>query len=153
MGAKSSLNMEQVQVKSIMAFHLVFWVMLGVTRIRKYFPPSAAEFYRKAKLYKLKWSRLCPLLHEVVTQDTSSLLHHCHDPSCNIDYLKGTLKFNTCYTEKFLSSCITPDLLFEPNHRAYYVLWYSPPLTVCTLVIPYNDLKCLDLKWGFVLWK
>lgn len=42
--------MEQVQVKSIMAFHLLFWVMLGVTRIWKYFPPSAAEVYWKEKL-------------------------------------------------------------------------------------------------------
>lgn len=40
LGAKSSLNMEQVQVKSITAIHLVFWVMLGVTRIGKSFPPQ-----------------------------------------------------------------------------------------------------------------
>lgn len=114
--------MGQVQVKSIMAIHLVFWVMLGVTGIRKYFPPSAAEFYRKEKLYKLKWSRLWPPLHKVVAQDTSSVLHHCYEPSCNIDYLKGSLKLNTCYPEKFLSGCITPDLTFECNHRAYCIL-------------------------------
>lgn len=67
------LNREQVQVKSIMDIHLVFWVMLGVTRMRKYFPLSAAEFYRKEKLYKLNWSRLWPPLHKVVAQDTHRL--------------------------------------------------------------------------------
>lgn len=67
------LNMEQVQVKSIMAVHLVFWVMLGVTRMRKYFPQSAIEFYRKEKLSKLNWSRLWPPLHEAVAQDTHHL--------------------------------------------------------------------------------
>lgn len=62
--------MEQVLVKSIVAIHLVFWVMLGVSRIRKYFPPSVAQFYRKEKLYKLKWSRLWPPLRNVVTHRT-----------------------------------------------------------------------------------
>lgn len=41
------LQFSLCSLKSIKASHLVFWVMLGVTRIRKYFPPSAGEFYRK----------------------------------------------------------------------------------------------------------
>lgn len=36
------LNMEQVQVESIMDVHLVFWVMLGVTGMKKYFPPECS---------------------------------------------------------------------------------------------------------------
>lgn len=47
------LNMEQVQVESIPAVRLVFLVMLGVTRMRKYFPQSAAAFYRREKLHKV----------------------------------------------------------------------------------------------------
>lgn len=64
------MEYDQVQVKSIRTMHLVFWVMLGVTRMRKYFPPSAAAFYRKKKLYKINWSRLWPPLHKAVAQDT-----------------------------------------------------------------------------------
>lgn len=56
----SCLNMEQVQAKSLGAMHLVFWIMLGGTRMRKYFPPSTAAFYWKEKLHKINGSRRWP---------------------------------------------------------------------------------------------
>lgn len=57
---RSSLNMEQVQVKSIGAMCLVFWMMSGGTGMRKYFPPSAAAFYWKEKLHKITGCRRWP---------------------------------------------------------------------------------------------
>lgn len=41
---------------------------------------------------------------------------------CNTDYLKGSLKPNTCYPEKFLSSCITPHFRAQPQGILCFVI-------------------------------
>lgn len=58
----------------IQSWPSVWFSRSGCDEDEEIFPPrSAAGFYVKQKLYKLNWSRLWPLLHEVVAQDTHHL--------------------------------------------------------------------------------
>lgn len=65
--------MEQGPMECITGIGLVFWVVLCVTRKRKYVPSSAADPYRMEKVYKLNRSRLCSLLQTAVAQDRHHL--------------------------------------------------------------------------------